>query len=162
MLQATLALTSTTAYRGQRVTLPGSTIRLSVGAMFSQDGKKVRSAWIDGDTKIAFRSSSARIYVFVEVSAEMWHFEEDGCTLYEKCEVFLGELFKNWKGGGKGGKAGVRNGNATNHTVSVVLYGRVIYDSEAEGEEARAPLQRNEEGLLYRDFYKVSSSLTGA
>lgn len=82
-------------------------------------------------------------------------YERAGQILREKCAVFLEELLKNWKGGGKGKADGVRRGHATNHTISIILYGRVIYEDNGEGEEDRAPLKRSDEGVLYRDFYKV-------
>lgn len=157
MLRLTLSLCSTIVYHHQRISLAGSSARLYVGGIYNQLGHSTATALIDGDTKIIFRSESARTYVFVEVSAEMWQFEEDGCMLSEKCEVFLRELVSNWQGGGTGGKNGIRKGHTANHMVSVILYGRVIYEDNGEGEEERAPTSRNEEGMIYRDFYKVSS-----
>lgn len=76
--------------------------------------------------------------------------------LREKCETFLTELFAHWTGGGTEGVDSKSQGQATSHTVSIILYGRVIYEDNGEGEEKRAPLRRDEDGVLYRDFYKVS------
>lgn len=175
MLRLALSLSHSVLYLRQRVLLPGSTARLRVGGIYS-GGKTVKSAWIDEDTKVVFRSESARCYVFVEVSQvrplccpphkpslilvdtvlqEMWHFEEDGSTLREKCEVFLSDLFAHWTGQGTGGCDSKHKGQPTSHTVSIILYGRVIYEDNGEGEESRAPLSRDEDGTLYRDFYKV-------
>ena len=72
--------------------------------------------------------------------------------LREKCETFLTELFSHWSGGTEGRK---HQSQSTSHTVSIILYGRVIYEDNGEGEETRAPLRRSEDGVLYRDFYKV-------
>lgn len=166
MLRLSLSLSSQVIYTGQRITLQGA--RLSVASICTVGGRSARSAWVDGETKIIFRSESARTYLFVEMSAEMWQFDEgnsQSCTHIphytadtlittvnaEKAEVFLSELVKNWQGGAKGS----RKGHAINHVVSIILYGRVIYEDDGEGDEERAPLSRNEHGMIYRDFYKV-------
>lgn len=159
MLRLSLSLANTCVFLNQRVTLPGSLARLRVGGLFDSDHQTVRSAWVDEDTKIIFRSESARVYVFVEMSQEMWHFEEDGSMLREKCEVFLQELFMHWTGRAEEGMDKKSKGNPTSHTVSMILYGRVIYEDNGEGEEERAPMRTLEDGTLYRDFYKVSPTL---
>lgn len=141
-MRLSLSLSNTSLFLNQRVTLPGSAARLRVGGIYNLDYKKVRSAWVDEDTKIIFRSESARSYVFVEVSQEMDHFEEDGSMLKEKCEVFLKEFLERIE--------------STSHTLSIILYGRVIYEDNGQGEEERAPLRKTEDGVLYRDFFKVS------
>ncbi|KAK4703680.1 hypothetical protein P7C70_g2534, partial [Phenoliferia sp. Uapishka_3] len=150
MFRLSLSLVSTVLFLNQRVLLPGSSARLRIGRIYNQLNKVVPSAYIDPETKIIFRSESARCFVFVEVSAEMWHFEEDGSLLREKCELFLGELFAQF----------YQVQPRTSHTVSIVLYGRVIYEDNGEGEEERAPLSKAEDGTLYRDFYKVILDLT--
>lgn len=156
-----MSLVDTTVFLNQRVLLPGGSMaRLRVGGIFNQEGRHVRSAYIDDETKIVFRSESARAYVFVEVSQEMWQFEEDGSMLREKCEVFLHELFAHWTGRMGKGIDVKSKGNTTSHTVSIILYGRVIYEDNGEGEEQRAPLRRLEDGTLYRDFYKVSQRMS--
>ncbi|KAM0788563.1 hypothetical protein ACM66B_001688 [Microbotryomycetes sp. NB124-2] len=160
MFRLTMALTSQVIYLNQRVTLPGSLARLRVGEIFNQEGRTVRSAYVDEDTKIIFRSESARCYVFVEISQEMWQFEEDGSMLREKCELFLYELFAHWTGKATRGTDSKSKGQPTSHTVSIILYGRVVYEDNGEGEEERAPMRRLENGTLYRDFYKVILDLT--
>lgn len=142
MLRLTLSLANTALYLNQRVTLPGSTARLRVGGIYNLNRKQVKSAWVEDETKIIFRSESARTYVFIEISEEMNHFEEDGSLLREKCELFLTELLKRLE--------------STSHTLSIILYGRVIYEDNGEGDEERAPIRKSEDGVLYRDFFKVS------
>lgn len=141
MLRLSLAQANTALYLNQRVTLPGSLARLRVGGIYNLDRKQVRSAIVDDETKIVFRSESARSYIFIEISQEMDHFEEDGSMLREKCELFLKELLSRIA--------------TTTNTVSIILYGRVIYEDNGEGDEERAPLRKNEDGVLYRDFFKV-------
>lgn len=82
MLRLTLEMNTRTTYHGQRLTLSGSGIRLQVGGIFNQEGKRIQSAYVDGATRVAFRSSSARAYVFIEISEEMSHFEDDGSVSY--------------------------------------------------------------------------------
>ncbi|KAL8286984.1 hypothetical protein RQP46_003990 [Phenoliferia psychrophenolica] len=150
MFRLSLSLVGSALFYNQRITLPGSSARVRVGRLYNTAGKVVRSACVDAETKIVFRSESARCFVFVEVSAEMWQFEEDGSLLREKCELFLGELFAQF----------YDVQPPTSHTVSIVLYGRVIYDDGSEAEEERAPLSQMEDGTPYRDFYKVVLDLT--
>ncbi|GAA5913391.1 hypothetical protein JCM6882_004107 [Rhodosporidiobolus microsporus] len=188
--QLSLALTGKVLHVGQRVVLPGSGARLRVGDMYSavtartsssassarhdassssssaagkgfEMNTPLDSAYITDSTKIVFRSESARHYIFVEVSAELWQFEEDGSMLLEKAELFLHELFAHYSGKMTRDAEDTRSkGVATSHVTTIILYGRVIYDDAEDAEEARAPLQRLENGTLYRDFYKVILDLS--
>ncbi|GAA5869052.1 hypothetical protein JCM3774_002461 [Rhodotorula dairenensis] len=179
----TLSLADKVLHTGQRVTLPGSGARLRVGDMYTslsppskQSGNRsggrrrstshakntrVDAAYITDKTKFVFRSESARCYIFIEMSQEMWHFEEDGSMLLEKCELFLQELFLHYSGKMSPDAEDKRSkGIPTSNITSIILYGRVIYDDEQDGEEERAPLSRLDDGTLYRDFYKVVLDLT--
>ncbi|BGP14497.1 hypothetical protein JCM10213_003083 [Rhodosporidiobolus nylandii] len=179
--QLSLALVGKVLHTGQRVVLPGSGARLRVGDMYSaaaprsspsssrtggasssssssphQLNARLAAAYVTDETKFVFRSESARHYVFVEVSQELWQFEEDGSMLLEKAELFLHELFAHYSGKMTRDAEDKRSkGIPTSHMQSIILYGRVIYDDADDAEEARAPLQRLENGTLYRDFYKV-------
>ncbi|GAA5852387.1 hypothetical protein JCM9279_001184 [Rhodotorula babjevae] len=178
-----LALTDKVLHVGQRVALPGSGARLRVGDMWSATpgaslastkrgsssssssshakNMRLEAAYITDDTKFVFRSESARAYIFVEVSQELWQFEEDGSSLLEKCELFLHELWSHYSGKMSTEAEDKRSkGIPTSHVVSIVLFGRVLYDDEHDAEEDRAPLQRLEDGTLYRDFYKVVVDVT--
>ncbi|GAA6037242.1 hypothetical protein JCM8097_008639 [Rhodosporidiobolus ruineniae] len=183
--QLSLALAGRVLHVGQRVVLPGSGARLRVGDMYSAVASRSSSssrsgggssssssnaytmntpldaAYITDETKIVFRSESARHYVFVEVSQDLWQFEEDGSMLLEKAELFLQELFAHVSGKMTRDAEDKRSkGVPTSHVMSIILFGRVIYDDEEDAEEARAPLCRLENGTLYRDFYKVILDLT--
>lgn len=176
----TLSLANKVLHSGQRVALPGSGARLRVGDIWSagpgpQTASKSKSrrgasssssstaenarldaAYVTEETKFVFRSEGGRAYIFVEVSEELWQFEEDGSMLLEKCDLFLQELFLHYSGKMSREAEDKRSkGVPTTHVVSIILYGRVIYDDEQDGEEERAPLCRLEDGTLYRDFYKV-------
>ncbi|GAA6003213.1 uncharacterized protein JCM10292_002923 [Rhodotorula paludigena] len=179
-----LALNGKVLHTGQRVALPGSGARLRVGDMWSStsashaatsgsrggassssspQAKNTRldASCITDETKFVFRSESARAYILVEVSQELWQFEEDGSMLLEKCELFLHELWSHYSGKMSTEAEDRRSkGVATSHVASIILFGRVMYDDAADAEEERAPLSQLEDGTLYRDFYKVIVDLT--
>ncbi|GAA5965169.1 hypothetical protein JCM3765_002866 [Sporobolomyces pararoseus] len=177
-----LSLINKVLHSNQRIVLPGSGARLRVGDMWSsttstnpttsQRSKRgsssnttsshnLDSALITDSTKLIFRSESSRSYIFIEVSSEMWQFEEDGGTLYEKCEMFLEEVFAHYSGKmSKDSEDKRSKGIPTSHNVSVILYGRVVYDDREDAEEERAPLSVASDGTLYRDFFKVILDLT--
>lgn len=101
--------------------------------------------YITDNTRIIFRSESAKFFIFLQMCKEMWDFDEDGELFFEKAvQSFLPELFRRW------------NDHSTNHIVSIILFSRVFYSDRDEreviGEHA---LHYDEEGRLYRDFYKV-------
>jgi hypothetical protein len=98
-------------------------------------------------TKTIYRSLSAKITIFIQVCRELWEFAGDGERYNEKIvHSFLPALFSKWKEAG------------TNHTVTIVLISRVFYD-ESEIDYAAGPLQKDERGAWYKDFYKVITDL---
>ncbi|KAJ3396155.1 vacuolar membrane-associated protein iml1 [Lobulomyces angularis] len=115
--------------------------------VLKNDSKSVQCAFINKFTKIIFRSETAKFFIFIQMSKEMFHFEEDGELFYEKCvDGFLPDLFKKWKTSG------------CNHIVSIMLFTRIFY-SEKEGyRDAEAnciKLSRDSAGKLYHDFFRV-------
>ncbi|GAA6010424.1 hypothetical protein JCM11491_006931 [Sporobolomyces phaffii] len=177
-----LGLIGKVLHSNQRILLPGSGARLRVGDMWSStssvtssrrrrgstvaeptqsNSHNLDSAYVTDSTKLIFRSESSRSYIFVEVSQEMWQFEEDGGMLVEKCEMFLEEVFAHYSGKmSKDSEDKRSKGIPTSHVVSVILYGRVIYDDREDAEEERAPLCQASDGTYYRDFFKVILDLT--
>ncbi|GAA5884837.1 hypothetical protein JCM16303_007295 [Sporobolomyces ruberrimus] len=178
-----LGLIGKVLHSNQRILLPGSGARLRVGDMWSstsasssssrrrrgstvvQDAQSTShnldSAYVTDSSKLIFRSESSRSYIFIEVSQEMWQFEEDGGMLVEKCEMFLEEVFAHYSGKmSKDSEDKRSKGIPTSHVVSVILYGRVIYDDPDDAEEERAPLSQASDGTYYRDFFKVILDLT--
>ncbi|KAG0374325.1 vacuolar membrane-associated protein iml1 [Mortierella sp. AD032] len=122
--------------------------------------QRVPSGYISSDTRIIFRSESAKYFIFIQMSREMWEFDEDGDIFFERVIFgFLPQLFARWRGK-RDGKAELEA--PTNHVVSIVLFSRIFYQEE---EEARlridgypgnqTGLQRDDEGRYYQDFYKV-------
>ncbi|KAF9564257.1 hypothetical protein CPC08DRAFT_816078 [Agrocybe pediades] len=110
-------------------------------------GKKVSSACMTTSTKAIYRSFSAKITIFIQVCRELWEFAGDGERYYEKIvHSFLPSLFTKWREAG------------TNHTITIVLISRVMYD-ESEIDYAAGPLRRDERGNWYKDFFKVITDL---
>lgn len=53
---------------------------------------------ITEDTKIVFRSSTSMVYLFIQMSSEMWDFDIHGDLYFEKAvNGFLADLFAKWK-----------------------------------------------------------------
>jgi len=57
-------------------------------------GERVACGVITEDTKIVFRSSTSQVYLFLQMSSEMWDFDIYGDLYFEKAvNGFLSELF---------------------------------------------------------------------
>lgn len=126
------------AYLEKKILYAGS-IKATVKRLF-KDEKEITSGYITEHTRIIFRSASAKYFLFVQMSKEMWEFDEDGELYFEKAvSNFLPQLFNSWKEEG------------TNHVVSIVLFTRVFYKSPIED----SLLIQAEDGRYYKDFYKV-------
>ncbi|KAI9272610.1 hypothetical protein BY458DRAFT_539708 [Sporodiniella umbellata] len=132
------SLKGTCAYLEKKILYAGS-IKTTVKRLF-KDGQECTSGYITEHTRIIFRSASAKYFLFIQMSKEMWEFDEDGELYFEKAvSNFLPQLFNNWKEGG------------TNHVVSIILFTRVFYKSPIED----PLLIQAEDGRYYKDFYKV-------
>ena len=94
-------------YVGHKVHL-ASGVRASIGRIYVRD-QQVLSGYVAPSTKTIFRSESAKHTIFVQMSREMWEFDESGELYYEKfIHGFLPELWRKWR------KIG------TNHIVSIL------------------------------------------
>lgn len=104
--------------------------------------------YVSSDTKIVFRSESAKCFLFIQVSKEMVEFNEDG-DLHSEAVVrgMLPELFSIWK------LIGVT------HIVNILLFSRVFYPPElCKGlafAEPESDLNVDSQMRVYQDFYKV-------
>uniref|UniRef100_A0A8C3FWQ7 GATOR1 complex protein DEPDC5 n=1 Tax=Chrysemys picta bellii TaxID=8478 RepID=A0A8C3FWQ7_CHRPI len=96
---------------------------------------------------VVFRSTSAMVYIFIQMSCEMWDFDIYGDLYFEKAvNGFLADLFTKWK---------EKN---CSHEVTVVLFSRTFYDAKSIDEFPeihRASIRQDHEGRFYEDFYKV-------
>lgn len=71
---------------------------------------------------MTFRSSSAQVNIFIQMSSEMWQFDNYGDLFFEKAvDGFLMDLFTLW-----------REKNCS-HDVSMTLFSRVFYKGHSIG-----------------------------
>lgn len=142
-----LLQTNTCVYVNKKIDYNDMQIRCQVYEMWSQ-GERVASGVITDDTKIVFRSSTSMVYLFLQMSSEMWDFDIHGDLYFEKAvNGFLTELFQKWK------KMGC------NHEVTIVLFSRTFYAAKSLDEfpaHMRDCLQLDYKGRYYEDFYRVA------
>ncbi|XP_027875943.1 GATOR complex protein DEPDC5 isoform X2 [Xiphophorus couchianus] len=138
------SLVSTCAYVTQKVEFAG--IRAQASELWVK-GEKVTCGYISENTRVVFRSTSAMVYIFIQMSCEMWDFDIYGDLYFEKAvSGFLSDLFTKWK---------EKN---CSHEVTVVLFSRTFYNAktlEEFPENLRGSVRQNHEGHYYEDFYRV-------
>ncbi|XP_011060251.1 PREDICTED: DEP domain-containing protein 5-like, partial [Acromyrmex echinatior] len=141
------SLVNTCVYINKKIEFCGGSIRCQVYEMWSQ-GDRVACGVITDDTKVVFRSSTSMVYLFIQMSTEMWDFDIHGDLYFEKAvNGFLADLFQKWK----------RNGS--NHEVTIVLFSRTFYNATSLEEfpnYMRECLQHDYRGRFYEDFYRVA------
>ena len=99
------------------------TLRLSITGIY-KDGKKIFSGYIGEDTKVIIRSESARFFFIVQITEEMWNFQEDGEVLFQKVvNSFFPKILKKWM------KIG------TNHNISIVFTTSVDITTANDGSD---------------------------
>eukprot|EP00079_Xenopus_tropicalis_P029603 XP_012825134.1 PREDICTED: DEP domain-containing protein 5 isoform X7 [Xenopus tropicalis] len=139
------SLVSSCAYITQKVEFAG--IRAQVGELWVKS-EKVTCGYISEDTRVVFRSTSAMVYIFIQMSSELWDFDIYGDLYFEKAvNGFLADLFNKWKD------------KNCSHEVTVVLFSRTFYDAKniEDFPEAHrnASVMQDHKGRFYEDFYKV-------
>lgn len=140
-------LTNTCVYLNKKIEYCEKTIRCQIYELWSQ-GDRVACGVITEDTKVVFRSSTSMVYLFIQMSSEMWDFDIHGDLYFEKAvNGFLADLFAKWK------KIG------SNHEVTIVLFSRTFYNAKSVDEfplHMRDCLQMDYKGRYYEDFYRVA------
>lgn len=97
LFQSSSFQVSTCVYLNKKIEYCGGAIRCQVYEMWSQ-GDRVACGVITEDTKIVFRSSTSMVYLFIQMSSEMWDFDIHGDLYFEKAvNGFLADLFAKWK-----------------------------------------------------------------
>ncbi|KAK4471525.1 hypothetical protein MN116_004945 [Schistosoma mekongi] len=116
-------------------------MRTQVGDLWRL-GERYSCGYIDSKTKIIFRSSTAVIHIFIQMSQEMWWFDNNGDLYLEKAFKFLSKLFlKFWPE------------NNCNHDTTVVFFTRIYIDDLPS---AYSQLFKQDVlGRHYEDFYRV-------
>ncbi|XP_044001787.1 GATOR complex protein Iml1 isoform X3 [Aphidius gifuensis] len=141
------SLVNMCVYTNKKIEFCSGTIRCQVHEMWSQ-GDRVACGVITNDTKVVFRSSTSMVYLFIQMSCEMWDFDVHGDLYFEKAiNGFLAELYQKWKK------------NSSNHEVTIVLFSRTFYEAKNIDEfpnNMRDYLQKDYLGRYYEDFYRIA------
>lgn len=139
-------LVNTCVYLNKKIEFCGGSVRCQVYEMWSQ-GERVACGVITDDTKVVFRSSTSMVYLFIQMSSEMWDFDIHGDLYFEKAvNGFMADLFQKWKKHG------------SNHEVTIVLFSRCFYNAQNISdfpEYMRECMQQDYKGRFYEDFYRV-------
>lgn len=140
-------LINSCVYLNKKIEYCQSLLRCHVYEMWSQ-GDRVACGVITEETKIVFRSSTSMVYLFLQMSSEMWDVDIHGDLYFEKAVLgFLADLFAKWKK------------NGSNHEVTIVLFSRTFYKAkllEEFPQHMRECLQLDYRGRFYEDFYRVA------
>jgi len=136
------------AVRSQQTltTLGQGLIRCTVADMWA-NGEAVACGTVAEETKIVFRSPTAMVYLFIQMSREMWAYDGEGRPYWELAvDGFLKEMFERWK-----------KTNAS-HEVTIVLFSRLFYKGDSVKQfppKTRSCLQEGFNGRIYEDYYRV-------
>lgn len=96
-------------YMEQRVLYLGN--RVGQIRLTFKDGKKLLSGYVGEKTNIIFRSESAKLVFLVQMSREMWHFEENGEIMFHKLvNTLFPKIFKKWLTA------------SSHHSITIVLF----------------------------------------
>jgi DEP domain-containing protein 5 len=127
-------------YQGQKLKYLGSNTA-TIEAVYIA-GQEVDSAYISNpQTKLIFRSGSARFTILIQVSKEMLEYWNDGDLMYERLtNGFLPDLFGRW------------DELKVKHTLSVVLFGRRLSSPSAYPVQGGGIVERHDNG---EDFFRV-------
>ncbi|XP_056008596.1 GATOR complex protein DEPDC5-like isoform X2 [Ostrea edulis] len=122
-------------------------MRPQVMEMWSR-GERVMCGTITEETRIVYRSSTAVVQIFIQMSSEMWDFDILGEDLYfEKAlNGFLTDLFAKWK-----------EQNCL-HDVTIVLFSRTFYKAQSLEDfpdYMRDCIVCDYKGRYYQDFYRI-------
>eukprot|EP00102_Acyrthosiphon_pisum_P010299 XP_008178582.1 PREDICTED: DEP domain-containing protein 5 isoform X2 [Acyrthosiphon pisum] len=140
------SMIDTCVYNNKKMEFCGGYTRVQVYQMWTK-GKIVSCGVISHNTKIIFRSATSMVYIFLQMTSEMWEFNFLGDTYFEKSvDGFLFDLFEKWRYFG------------SNHEVTLVVFSRVFYKAnklEEFPEAMRECLQVDYKNRFYEDFYRV-------
>lgn len=96
-------------YVNQRVSFSGN--RIGHIKTLYREGRPVFSGYIGVSTNIIFRSESAKLVFLVQLSREMWHFEENGEIMFHKLvNSLFPKIFKKWRS------------TNSHHSITIVLF----------------------------------------
>ncbi|KAI5953349.1 IML1 [Candida jiufengensis] len=109
MWQFSSSLMGGCCYTEQRLSYLNN--RTGIVKYMYKNGRKVFSGYISKETKIIYRSESAKLTVLIQLSREMWNFEENGEIMFHKLvNNLFPKIFRRWRDKG------------THHSITIVLF----------------------------------------
>ncbi len=134
-------------YIGQNIGVDG--VQATIQEL-GNSGKPMISGIITERSHFIFRSRSTRIIWLVQISSEMWEYDQNGDIYFEKfLHKFVEPIFDKWKL------------LAVSHSLTVIFFTRTLYlnksDKMVQPELFTKPslVQRGIDGVWYQDFFKV-------
>ncbi|XP_076800550.1 GATOR1 complex protein DEPDC5-like isoform X1 [Clavelina lepadiformis] len=122
-----------------------SDIRAQVSELWT-NSTKVKFGYISDNTNFVLRSFTAEVYVFIQMSSEMWEFDAYGYLQFERAvNGFLKALFTQWKN------------KKCCHELTLVLFSRTFYETQSIEdfpENIRDAIRQDYRNVFYTDFYK--------
>ena len=110
----------------------------------SQRGANMVSGVITEQTHFIFRSRSTRIIWLVQLSSEMWEYDQHGDLHIEKFFAkFADPLFDHWKALG------------ASHSLTVIYFTRSLFLEDPNGSRSGPPVRQDASGVWFEDFFKV-------
>ncbi|KAH3680345.1 hypothetical protein WICMUC_000412 [Wickerhamomyces mucosus] len=127
----------TCVHKTQRLTF-FETIRANVSLIY-RNGKKVFSGYIGENTKVVFRSESARLFFLIQITEEMYHFQEDGEVMFHKVvNSLFPKIFKKWRERG------------THHLITIVFAANVDFS-----DKSWTDLKQGQKPKHIKDYYRI-------
>ncbi|VEL26898.1 unnamed protein product, partial [Protopolystoma xenopodis] len=104
---------------------------------------------------VVFRSNTSVVHIFIQMSHEMWIFDEYGHLYFEKALSFLNELmFNSWIVILLLSCNSIKESNC-NHDVTIVLFLRIFISANGLDDILEESFHKDFHGRYYEDFYKV-------
>lgn len=137
MWSFSLQLVGSCVYTDKRLSYLDS--RCGVVKCIYKNGRRVFSGYIGEKTDVIFRSESSKLIFLVQLSREMWHFEETGEILFHKLvNTLFPKIFQKWRDKG------------THHSITIVLFTSVDLTSVPW-----TSFGQGERPSTRRDFFRV-------
>ncbi|KAK9464887.1 hypothetical protein V1512DRAFT_85621 [Lipomyces arxii] len=103
-----------------------------------KNGRQTRMAFVGPDTKAVFRSQSLRYLIFLQMSREMWYFDDTGESYFQKViNSYLPQLFQQWREAD------------THHLVTIVMFTSIDLSLTASS------LPHGVRGRNVRDHFRI-------
>ncbi|XP_065322123.1 GATOR1 complex protein DEPDC5-like isoform X4 [Gordionus sp. m RMFG-2023] len=121
-------------------------VRMQIGDIW-KNGECIKTENISKYTKFLFRSSTAMVNIFVQMSREMWEFDFVGNLYFERAIYdLIIKIFKLWKS------------KDCNHDITIIFFSRTYYHAHSLNEfpaNDRPFINQDINGKFYQDFYWV-------